>query len=171
MGQSLARASGPWPDGAHLGSLAPRLCPRGPHGGHSNGGSVFNRRGQECNDPNLWLPRAAISDHCRRRCRLLDFINRYFTRPAPMQRAGQAIYTVTCRRHSELPAWRGEVFLRSCMTRNLREKLREALKNDQIVPYFQPLVDPRSGQLVASRCSRDGRIPPRGSFCRTRSSR
>jgi EAL domain-containing protein (putative c-di-GMP-specific phosphodiesterase class I) len=34
------------------------------------------------------------------------------------------------------------------MTRNLREKLREALKNDQIVPYFQPLVDLRSGQLV-----------------------
>jgi len=34
------------------------------------------------------------------------------------------------------------------MIRNLREELREALKNDQIVPYFQPLVGLRSGQLV-----------------------
>jgi hypothetical protein len=52
---------------------------------------LVNRLKLECNDPSLWLPRAAISDHCRRRCGLLNFINRCFTRPAPMQRAGQAI--------------------------------------------------------------------------------
>jgi PAS domain S-box-containing protein len=44
----------------------------------------------------------------------------------------------------------------------LQEELRTALKTDQIVPYFQPLVDLRSGQLVGFEILARWTHPTRG---------